>query len=300
MVDGAGVTRVIPITPIWRRYQALRNLSQQGRLAEARRLIERPEEIATELAESVEHFASYDNRDDHFYPPTRAEQKFATGIGRTNDLVLRLEKQKRLVPTDAPDRRTTHDAGTTVIAIPSSQLACDYVDRELLVQRTTSPAQWADGRRNIGGLRLDVLLADSTDRTPIVGELKLPGDMDPFFALVQALACAAHLATSHQYERMRRHLGRGNFPEQITAPRFDVWVLFFDAPGSQSGQPPKGRFMADLQGAAETLAPRLLAQDAARSSLRRIAGLRLKLDDGSDTVTSEVCWAWGRSAAAVK
>ncbi len=172
---------------------------------------------------------------------------------------------------------------------------CDYVDRELLVQRTTSPAQWADGRRNIGGLRLDVLLADSTDRTPIVGELKLPGDMDPFFALVQALACAAHLATSHQYERMRRHLGRGSFPEQITAPPFDIWVLFVNAPGYQSGQPPKGKFMADLQSAAETLAPRLLAQDATRSSLRRIAGLCLKLDDGSDTVTSEVLWAWGRS-----
>lgn len=287
--------RVIPITPIWGRYQKLRKQSQKGRLAEARRLVERPEELATEFAESVAHFASYDNREDPFYPPTRAERKFATGIGRTNDLVLRLEKQKRIVPTDALDRRTTHDAGTTVIAIPSSQLVCDYVDRELLVQRTTGPAQWADGSPNIGGLRLDVLLADSTDRTPIVGELKLPGDMDPFFALVQALACAAHLATSHQYERMRRHLVCGSFPEKITVPRFDVWVLFVDAPGYQPGQLPKGKFMADLQSAAETLAHRLLAQDAARSLLRRIAGLSLKLDDGSDTVTSEVRWAWGRS-----
>lgn len=288
------MTRIIPITPIWRRYQELLKMPQQGRLAEARRLVERPEEIATEFAESVAHFASYDNRDEPFYPPARAERKFATGIGRTNDLVLRLEKQKRLVPIDALDRRTTHDAGTTVIAIPSSQLACEYVDRELLVQRTTSPAQWADGRRNIGGLRLDVLLADATDRTPIVGELKLPGDKDPFFALVQALACAAHMATSHQYERMRRYLGRGSFPEQITAPPFDVWVLFVNAPDYQSGQLPKGKFMADLQSAAETLAPRLLAQDATKNSLRRIAGLSLKLDDASDTVSSEVNWAWGR------
>lgn len=289
------MTRIIPITPIWRRYQELRKLSQQGRLAEARRLVERPEELASEFAESVAHFASYDNRDDPFYPPARAERMFSTEIRRTNDLVLRLEKQQRLAPTDALDRRTRHDAGATVTAVPSSQLVCDYVDRELLVQRTTSPAQWADGRPSIGGLRLDVLLADSTDRTPIVGELKLPNDKDPFFALVQALACAAHLAASHQYERMRRHLVRGSFPEQITAPRFDVWVLFVNAPGYEPGQPPKGKFMADLQSAAETFAPRLLAQDATRDSLRRIAGLCLKLGDGSSTVTSEVRWAWGRS-----
>jgi hypothetical protein len=286
--------RIIPVTPIWRRYKELRKLSQQERLAEARRLVEHPEEIAIEFAESVAHFASYDNRDHPFYPP-RVERAFANKIGRTNDVVLRLEKQERLVPTDGLDRRTKHDAGPTVIGIPSRQLVCDYVDRELLVQRTTSPAQWEDGDRNIGGLRLDVLLADATDRTPIVGELKLPGDMDPFFALVQALACAAHLASSHQYERMRRHLRRGMFPQQITGPRFDIWVLFVNAPSHQSGQNPKAKFMADLESAAETLAPRLLAQDATRSSLRRIAALCLKLDDASDAVTSEVRWAWGRS-----
>jgi hypothetical protein len=288
------VTRIIPVTPIWRRYQELRKLSQQDRLVEARRLVEHPEELATEFAESVAHFASYANLDDPFYPPARAQREFAEGIERTNDLVLRLEKQKRLVPTDAPGRRTEHDAGATVTAVPSSQLACDYVDRELLVQRTTSPAHWADGRRNIGGLRLDVLLADSTDRTPIVGELKLPGDMDPFFALVQGLACAAHVATSQQYERMRRHLARGNFPERTAAPRFDVWVLFLDEPGYHPRQPPKGKFMPGLQTAAETLAPRLLAQDATNTSLRRIAGVGVTLEC-SGTVTSEVRWAWSRS-----
>lgn len=49
-------------------------------------------------------------------------------------------------------------------------------------------------------------------------------------------------------------------------------VLFLDAPDDQAEQPLKGRFMADLQNAAEALAPRLLAQDAIRGCLRRIAG----------------------------
>jgi hypothetical protein len=52
--------------------------------------------------------------------------------------------------------------------------------------------------------------------------------MDPFFALVQALACAAHLATPNQYERFRRHVFRGRFREPADAPQLDVYMLFVD------------------------------------------------------------------------
>jgi hypothetical protein len=187
-----------------------------------------------------------------------------------------------------------HDAGLAVTAVATAQLAADYVDRELLMQRTTSPAEWEDGTRHRGGVRLDVLLADGNDRTPIVGELKLPGDMDPFFALIQALARAAHLATTNQHERMRRHLFRGKFPELKDAPQVDVWVLFVDAADHEAGQPPKGRYMADLKNAAEALAPKLLVQDGISGSVRRIAGLGVKLDE-SGSVPSEVCWAWERT-----
>ena len=178
--------------------------------------------------------------------------------------------------------------------MPAAQLAMDYLDRELLVQRTTSPAEWEDGSRNLGGVRLDVLLADAADRTPVVGELKLPGDMDPFFALVQALACAAHLATPNQYERMRRHMDRVKLPELHMEPRLDVCVLFADPPDYDPTQPAKGRYMADLKTAAEGLAPQLLTQDALIPMVRRIAGLAMALDDAG-AVTAEVRWAWERS-----
>jgi hypothetical protein len=171
----------------------------------------------------------------------------------------------------------------------------DYVDRELLIQRTTSPAEWEDGTHNRGGVRLDVLLAYAANRTPIVGELKLPGDMDPFFALIQALACAAHLATPNQYERMRCHLHRGRLPELSAAPRLDVCVLFVDPPDYDPAQPPKGRYMPDLKTAAETLAPKLVAEDALAETVRRVAGLAMAVDDAG-TVSAEVRWAWERSA----
>jgi hypothetical protein len=294
-VSAGAAKRIIPITTIMGRYQALRTMPQRDRLAEAQRLVEHPDELASEFAQSVAHFAPYDNLTDHFYPPERAKRSPADEVKRTNDIVLRLDKQGDLHPGDAAGRLTEHDAGPSVVAVPASELACDYVDRELLVQRTTSPAEWEDGSLNRGGVRLDVLLADSRDRNPIVGELKLPGDMDPFFALVQALANAAHLATANQYERMRRHLRRGKFPELPGVPRLDVFVLFVDPPGYQYGEAPKGRYMAQLQSCVEQLAPRLLVHEQLAASVRRIAGLGLRLDaDGA--VAAEVRWGWSSAS----
>jgi hypothetical protein len=293
-VDALNAPRIIPVTNIMRRYQLLRKMHQADRLKEAKRLVEHPEGLATEFAASVAHFARYTNPTEHFYPPERAKREFGENVTRTNDLVLRLEKnQSQPIPVDAPHRLMQHDAGSTVTPVPVAQLAFDYVDRELLLQRTTSPAKWEDGTHNRGGVRLDVLLADLADRTPIVAELKLPGDMDPFFALVQALACAAHLATANQYQRMREHLTRGRFPKLSGVPRLDVWLLFVDGSDHELGQPPKGRYIADLKIAAEMLAPRLLAQDAISGSVRRIAGLGMTLDEYG-SVASDVRWAWAR------
>lgn len=288
-------SQIIPVTNIMRRYQGLRKMHQADRLEEAKRLVEHPEELATEFAASVAHFASYTNPKDHFYPPERAKHEFGEKVKRTNDLVLRLERiQNPLTPVDAVDRVIEHDAGPTVYPVPAARLPFDYVDRELLLQRTTSPAEWEDGTANRGGVRLDVLLADRADRTPIVAELKLPGDMDPFFALIQALACAAHLATANQYERMREHLPRGRFPQLSAAPRLDVWVLFVEPSDHEIGKPPKGRYLAELKAASETLAPRLVAQNSISRSVRRIAGLGMWLDE-SGSVASDVRWAWGRT-----
>jgi hypothetical protein len=288
-------TRIIPVTPIMRRYQELRRMRQERRLAEARRLVAHPGYLAALFADSVADFTAYSNATDRFYPK-RPDHVPADEIKRTNDLVLRLLAQKRISPVDAPGRLTAHDAGPSVIAVPADKLAMEYVDRELLLQRTTSPAKWDDGRHNRGGVRLDVLLADARDRTPVVGELKLPGDMDPFFALFQALACAAHLATPNQYERMRRHLPDGRFPELSGAPRLDVCVLFIDPPDYDPATLPKGRYMADLKTCAEMLAPKLLAQDALAATVRRITALAVRAGDDKTKVSAEVRWAWQRRA----
>lgn len=291
VVDGMKNERIIPVTPILLRYQELRRSSQKERLEAAQRLLDRPEEFAAEFGASVSRFASYSNVDDAFYPPNRPNRVPGPTVARTIDLVLRLQCQALLTPSDAANRSTRHNAGPGVIAVPAERLACRYVDREILVQRTTSPATWDDGSRNVGGLRLDLLLVDAEDGTPIVGELKLPGDMDPFFALMQALACAVHLATPHQYERMRRHLPHGHFPDLLQVPRLDVWILSVEAKGVGEGDRPNGRYMGALYDAVESIAPRLLALPEIRRSIRRIAWMRMKAGP-TDEQVAEVRWAW--------
>ncbi len=305
--DDVSNARVIPVTPIQKYYWKLKKEinSQRKRLDEAKRLTEDPEELkqfARDFAKSVDLFASYNNCEEAFYPRDRRKPEVAEGVVRsTNCLVGRLERQRFLKPKDAPDRHMMHEAGKTVSPVPSSLLACNYVDRELLLHRTTGPRTWRDDdalegdELKPGGLRLDVLLADrrKADRTPIVGELKLEGDKDPFYALIQALACVAHLATTHQYKRMRYHLAGGKILREMPTPphplRFDVWVLF------HGPRPARSKLMNDLHRDTGRLASKLLAQGAIHGSVRRIAGLDLKLDE-SDAVAAEVLWAWERSA----
>jgi len=276
---------VIPLTPLYLRYRALRSADQAERLRYARDVLANPAWLAEEFVTTVLRFGAYDNADQHFYGKRHA-LTFGRHLEATKDLVLRLEALPSVTPVDASDRQIGGTGHPDVIDVPAPDLAFEYVDRELLLQRTESPAKWENGAANRGGIRPDILLADLATRTPIVAELKLPGDMDPFFALVQALAGAAHLATPAQYERMRNHLKRGKFPALSAPPRLDVFTLFVGRTEG-SNQP-------DFLQAAQTLPPRLLAHDGLATSIRRIAGISLALDP-RDQITAEVLFAWERT-----
>lgn len=276
--------RVIPLTPLYLRYRALRSADQAERLRYARDVLANPAWLAEEFVTTVLRFGDYDNADQHFYGK-RDQNKFGSALEATKDLVLRLEALPSVTPVDAADRQIGGTGHPDVIDVPAPDLAFEYVDRELLVQRTESPAKWESGAVNKGGIRLDILLADLKTRTPIVAELKLPGDMDPFFALVQALSGAAHLATSAQYARMRNHLERGKFPALRTPPRLDVYTLFVGTT--------EGLNQPEFLRAAQTLPPQLLAHEGLARSLRRIAGISVALGP-HDQITAEVRFAWER------
>lgn len=257
------MSRKVPYTPILKLHHEIPKLPRAQQLARAEELAADPGELARAFTDSVERFAAYDNRDEGFVgsAPRKPLEWDRDVIRRTNDLAGRLERDGGL---EVPQR---------------ADLAADYVAREVSVIRTTGAATFDDSAAvGMAGraLQPDLLLANRTDRTPIVAEVKItkPGtnqtDKNPFAALIQALAAAAHLATPAQYERLRRH-----FPEVEMAapssgvPRLDVYLIAV-------AHDDRITYMADLFEATRQISQALVADKAVARSLRRIAFLNIE------------------------
>lgn len=155
------------------------------------------------------------------------------------------------------------EGGLTVAGEPL--LDCRYVDRELSL-----------GGPGLGRLRLDVLLVNLHDRTPVLAEVKLGGDKDPFAALVQLLACASLLAGPDGGRRLREGYPRAGF----AAGAVDAMVLLVE---------PRWRAAAwtELLIAAREVARAVTADSAASQRVRRITFLAVAREAGRLWVDAE-------------
>jgi hypothetical protein len=79
--------------------------------------------------------------------------------------------------------------------IDNPELNFSFVDRELVPTRTTHERFFENGEPANCFRRLDWLLANAQDRLPIIAEVKVRNDKNPFSALVQLLMYAAELVT---------------------------------------------------------------------------------------------------------
>jgi hypothetical protein len=76
---------------------------------------------------------------------------------------------------------------------------------------------------------MDLLLANRKDKFPIVGEVKVTTDKDPFFALVQSLMYAVELTTESQRGRLTSAYGsRLSFPDK--GPFADIYLILVSYP----------------------------------------------------------------------
>jgi len=256
----------IPYTPILEQYHGLEKLSRQERLADAKRLAKNATPVVRNFGNSIERFAlAYSNAYEPFLGrPGRKPLPKPSGphIETGNQLVARLPRGR-------------------VRVLGRPELDFRFVEREVSVIRTRHasfdvPEQAA---RSAGrALLCDLLLANADDKTPIIGEIKVTRgqytDKDPYSALVQALASAAHLVIPAQYGRLLHH-----FPRRFRADhgRVDVYVIT----GSYDS---RLTHMKDLLEAARSLAGRLLEEESVTRYVRRIefldaapAGQQLRL-----------------------
>ena len=232
-----------------------RGLSQKERLQEAEDLCEKPETLAKMFEEDVEAFASYDNEGVPFH--SGAQDRDKTSFSPKSK--TRVVAQSLITLMD----------GETIEVAGRPDLNFRYVDREIVSARTPGATfRTTDGKiRSADTLpKLDLLLANADDGTPIVGELKVGDDRDPFYALIQALAHASMLVTENQAKRLRTQ-----YPDTFSQDfeRVDVYVVLV---GSAEGSN-----WPDFDNYARDLAGELMRIDSFARRVRRIEQVRLIL-----------------------
>jgi hypothetical protein len=270
MVAGMNARNPIPRTSIQRYYKRVCDMSYAQRLTLVDSLLEDPSPLVKEFESSVATFSTYNNPEAFYSNPKRAPKPPGPegDIVKTHHVAWYLRHQEALKVVGAPE------------------LNARYVDYEIAPTRTTDHAVFSDDEGSWRtGVFIDLLLANCADSTPIVGELKIRADKDPFTALVQVLACVAHVATPHQYERLRQFAPAGRFPVG-DLPLLDGYVLLY-------------RFLEvaqddleQLAEKAEQLSARLFEHPAIAGRLRRIACLDLELGE-RDELSATKRWEHG-------
>lgn len=252
----------IPYTPIVALYKKLKDCPQRVRLDRADALASDPKDLIDSFAVSIKAFRRYSNNGEPFYPTERAEYTGKAGLGSTRELAALL------------------DTGPKVHKVASGQdLDFRYVDRELVLARTTGGARYDDDdhSRSTTGVRADLLLQNEDDCRPVIAEVKLATDKDPFVGLIQGLACASQLASKEQMARLRRWT-KDKGVVWADDNRVHVYVVL-------ARLPRRSTYWPDLFDCAAELAQALMRSGVVRRSIAGIAALEIERVDGRAEAT---------------
>ena len=256
--------RIIPATDMRHFYLLLQDFNSVDFHAAMAREAERapvPQRLAQRFRTSVEQFSVYCNVEEPFHPAARPDLPQPgelLEIASTTALTGLLRDQCDGIGEVAND----------------PELNFNYVDREIVPTRNTGGAEFGDGG---SGKRLDWLLANQQDRRPIIAEVKVSNDMNPFYALVQMLMYAAELVTRDQARRLLRHYELLRIPEldgpgDEDLPSVDLYLVLCNYNW-------RNQVRSELFEVTERLCERLMEQPAITSHIRRIACLDARLDD---------------------
>lgn len=246
-------------------YRGLAASGQRGltaHLALAEDWCTNPRKLAVPFLLSVAQFGRYSNDREFFHDGALAPDAPAASRG--------VPAPGACAPVPAPPpaaiERTVHfaswlDTSETCPVDEAPELAFRYVDRELDCMRTSTSVNLEDGTPSKKALLLDLLLANASDDTPIITELKICDDEDALYGLVQALAAAAVLVTAAQRTRLRNVYSL-DAALRNGGPYVDIYVIFF--------KPPRTGTWPRILERSLMLAEGLLAQPEVSALVRRI------------------------------
>ncbi len=208
-----------------------------------------PEKLAAWFAQSVREFAAFENPDEALWGRRVEREQVEVAEARSDADVTAI-------------LRSRNSGMGRVRNSPS--LSFEFIQNEIVPERATGTH-----RR---GRRVDWLLRNVEDHVPILAELKLDSDKDPFFALVQLLMYGAMLSTGAQHERLRKHVDKLSqwSNEGDLGARIDLYVVLVDHVHRDSP------FTAH----AEKVAAKLIGDPRVSTKIRRIACLETARSTG--------------------
>ena len=215
---------LLPFPRLVERYVELKDKPSAERLHEAETVT--AADLAEEFAESVAAHASFAHIDEPFFPGASHRDG-----PKSNDADARTFGWSMAIKRTPPP----------IVVAGAPELNFRYAEREIIPTRTQHRPTCEEG---IEGkqVRVDLVLANATSRRPIVGELKIAGDKDPYTGLVQALAGASQLVSVSQRQRLNRHVGPGVSGRRAARRRLRAARrLPKNGPGSLQAARPRGQ-----------------------------------------------------------
>lgn len=204
--------RIIPITPIRKLYEFLRDdlEASEFRKQLLQSFRKTPNTLKNLCQKSFDAYCMYENCDEGWPATDRTDLPDPTDLDQakdTNDLVAILKKDKGLPCLDY-----------------------EYVTYELNPRRTSGGAIFDNGvsaaSSGIGGV--DVLLR-SPEEAPVIGEIKIKDDADPLYAIIQSLTYAIEAATPNQLKRIKKHgVHDNNCFKDFNGQHVDICIILLN------------------------------------------------------------------------
>lgn len=163
--------------------------------------------------ESKKDFSGYKNIDEPFLPLNLSHRrKFLNKVGvisKTRHVTLVFEERKNKIDVD--------DANYNF----------EYIQREVPTSRTPKTKSEA-GIKESGAGGIDFIGFNRNNHLPILGEIKVKGDQNSFYALIQLLRYLSELSTPNQIKRINRHKLFGDIPDITDEKCFYLYILLIN------------------------------------------------------------------------
>lgn len=266
---------VVPYTPILRLYHEVIAKHDRDRFDFATELnADGGARVATAFEDSVAILGKQYKNSDSFRPkPKLPKEPEPHRITKGWHLAWYLREQHELAVRDHP------------------ALSVEWADYELSVLSTRGGAVFdqpkhgttAPEHPNAGNaLKADLVMVNPQGRFPVIGEVKVARDKEPFSALIQLLAYIAHLAPPRQYERLCTHVP-ADYPAAKPA-RFDGYVMLFQfgQKWDKAGEryvPSPNTWLDRLAAQAQLLSAQLVFRSEIKRHVRRLACLDVELNE---------------------